>query len=387
MNQVLEPSRLPIILQKVEEAWADARANQDTNLVAIAPTLKGLCDISNVRTPNLLLNQKDRKPEMEIAWMNACTNNPEILTDRWVRDIPCDFQGWTIGTNKQKISITTIIRDAFAVPYMVYDNLYSAEDMFRESYMLCIKGILEKANQLGIAKLITYAGLNKMQHGMGKDGGSGATSWKLTKIPYKNLYPQAFNAYTAMTQRMNKMVNPKLFVGGALEVSENIDGSLEQFKFGGATVYSDFENFPAQGLINDMFMVAKGAVGVLNTWNYELTSEIKWDKVKPIGADQEMYYAEQLPAEYSPNGRPLVVDITKKFVKRTIAQNQYGSLNVDNRCEWVELYNVELKLEFILNPLACQDQTTGVLRLRADDTLPVYLSPVQLVQTVQHGTV
>ena len=82
MNQVLEPSRLPIILQKVEEAWADARANQDTNLVAIAPTLKGLCDISNVRTPNLLLNQKDRKPEMEIAWMNACTNNPEILTRR-----------------------------------------------------------------------------------------------------------------------------------------------------------------------------------------------------------------------------------------------------------------------------------------------------------------
>lgn len=385
MNEVISPSRLPIILQKCEEAWADARAHADTNLAPVAPTLKGLCDLSNVRTPNLLLNNKLRKPEMTIAWQNACTGNPEILTDRWVRDIPCDFTGWTIGTNNQKIAITTIIRDAFAVPYKVYDDLYTSEEKFQESYMLCIKGIIEKANELGIAKMITYAGLNKYQIGLGTDGGSGATSWKMTKIPYKNLYPQSFNAYTAMVQRMNKMVSPKMFVGGALEVSEEVNGSLEMFKFGTAQVYSDIEHFPQQGLTNDLFMVAKGAIGVLNTWNYELTSEIKWDAVKPIGADQEMYYAETLPAEFSPNGRPLVVDITKKFVKKEIAENQYGNLNVDNRCQWVEVYNIELKLEFILNPLACQDQTTGVLRFRADDTLPVKLSPVQLMQTVQIG--
>ena len=381
---VLDPSRLPIVLQKIEEAWADARANQDTNLVAVAPTLKGLCDNSNVRTPNLILNKGDRKPEMEIAWKDACTNSPEILTDRWVRDIPCDFQGWTIGTNKQKVAITTIVRDAFAIPYMVYDNLYTTEELFQDSFMLCIKGILEKANQLGVAKLVSYAGVNKYTKGMGTDGGSGANSWKLTKVPRKNMYPQSLNAYTAMIQRMNKMVSPKMFVGGALEDIETVQGNLEQFKFGNAVVYSDFENFPSQGLEDDLFVVARGAVGVLNTYNFPLTSEIKWDAVKPIGADQEMYYAEALPAEYSPNGRPLVVDITKKFVKREIAQNQYGSLNIDNRCEWAEVYNVELKLEFTLNPLACQDKSTGVVRLRSDETLPMYVSPTQLVQTIAH---
>jgi hypothetical protein len=385
MSVVIEPSKMPIIQAKIEQAWADSRANQDTNLVAVAPTLKGLCNMSNLKVPNLILNRKDRKPEFEVAWMSACSNNPEILTDKWVRDIPCDFTGWQIGTSKQKMAVTTIIRDAFAVPYMVYDNLYTNEELFRQSYMLCVKGILEKANSLAIAKMVTYAGLNKMQKGMGVAGLTGVNAWNLTKVPAMNLHPQSFNSYVAMLQRMNKMVKPKVFTGGALEVSENVTGSLEEFKFGGQTVYSDMENFPAQGLDNDMFVVATGAIGVVNTFNYELSSEIKWNQVKPLGGDLEMYYAETLPAEFSPNGMPLVVDITKKFVKREIAQNQYGNLAVDNRCEWVEVYNLELKLDFMLNPLACEDKATGVVRIKSDSTLPVFLSPTQLVQTVQHG--
>jgi hypothetical protein len=194
-----------------------------------------------------------------------------------------------------------------------------------------------------------------------------------------NLTEKGLASYVGLAKRKNKMVNPSLFVGGALEVSENVDGSLEKFKFGGLDVYSDFEHFPDQGLTSDMFLVSRGAMAFLNTWNYDTTP------TDPVGPEYEVYFSTSLPSEYQANGFPIMVDIVKKFVKREIAVGKYGQKGVSNQCEWVEIYNVRLTFEVPLNPLACSEGQTGIVRLRANDALPIYLSPQQIVQMVNVG--
>jgi hypothetical protein len=381
-NQILDASKLLGLLVDANVAWRDARAVQQTNLVAVAPTFKGICDLSNVTVPDFFRGNDKRTPEMTIAWIEACTGNPQYFTDMWVRGIPCDFEGWTVGTANQKMEIKSWVEDSFYLENKVYDNLFTKEQLFQKAYQRCIKGIIEKVNSICTAKMTSYAGINKYQDTkqMGKNGGgSGSTAWKITDLPTMNLTEKGLASYVGLAKRKNKMVNPSLFVGGALEVSENVDGSLEKFKFGGLDVYSDFEHFPDQGLTSDMFLVSRGAMAFLNTWNYDTIP------TDPVGPEYEVYFSTSLPAEYQANGFPIMVDIVKKFVKREIAVGKYGQKGVSNQCEWVEIYNVRLTFEVPLNPLACSEGQTGIVRLRANDALPIYLSPQQIVQMVNVG--
>lgn len=379
-NQILDPSKLSELLLDAEVAWSTARAVQKTNLVAVAPTFKGVCDLSDVKVPDFFRNNTLRTPKLKIAWVEACTSNPQYKTDMWVRGVPCDFSGWTVGTQNQEIQIDSFVEDSFHIPYEIYDNLFTVEQLFQTAYNRCLKGIIEKVNEICTAKMVSYAGVNKFQQTkqMGKNGGgNGATAWKITDLPSKNLTEKGLASYVSLVKRKNRMVNPSLFVGGALEVSENVNGSLEKFKFGGLDVYSDFEHFPDNQLTDDMFLVSNGAIGFLNTWKHSTTP------TAPRGADMEVYFSKSIPSEYTANGYPIMVDITRRFWKREIAEGKYGSLGVDNQCEWVESYNVRLTFEVQLNPLACSEGQTGVLRMRANDSLPIYLSPQQVVQMVQ----
>lgn len=378
-NQVLEPSRLADLLLDAENVWSSARAVQKTNLVAVAPTFKGICDISDVVVPDFFRGNDKRKPLLKLAWIEACTSNPQYFTDMWVRGIPCDFSGWTVGTVNQTILITSYVEDTFHIPFKIYDNLFTTDQLFINAYNRCIKGIIEKVNGICTAKLVSYAGVNKYQEAkqMGRNGGgAGATAWKITDLPTLNLTEKGLASYVGLAKRKNRMVNPSLFVGGALEVNENVNGSLEKFNYAGLNVYSDFEHFPENGLTNDMLLVSNGAVAFLNTWNYETTPS------QPMGPEMEVYFSKSLPGEYNANGFPVMVDIVRKFWKREIAENKYGALGVDNQCEWVESYNVRLTFEVPLNPLACAEGQTGVIRLRANDALPVFLSPSQVMQHV-----
>ena len=379
-NQVLDPARLSDLLLTAESVWNSARAVQKTNLVAVAPTFKGICDISDVVVPDFFKGNDLRKPLLKLAWIEACTSNPQYKTDMWVRGIPCDFTGWMVGTANQTINITSFVEDSFHIPYKIYDNLFTVDQLFQTAYNRCIKGIIEKVNQICTAKLTSYAGVNKYQEArqMGVNGGGiGATAWKITDLPTKNLTEKGLASYVGLAKRKNRMVNPSIFAGGALSVNENVDGSLEKFKFGGLNIYSDFEHFPENGLTNDMFLVSNGAVAFLNTWNFETTPS------QPIGPQMEVYVSKGLPAEYTANGYPIMVDIVRKFLKREIAVAQYGApLGVDNQCEWVESYNVRLTFEVPLNPLSCSEGQTGVIRMRANDALPVFLSPSEIQQYI-----
>jgi hypothetical protein len=378
-NLVLDPSRLSDLLLDAEQVWASARAVQKSNLVAIAPTFKGICDLSDVVVPDFFRGNDKRKPLLKLAWIEACTSNPQYHTDMWVRGVPCDFSGWTVGTANQEIEITSFVEDSFYIPYKIYDNLFTVEQLFVNAYNRCIKGIIEKVNAICIAKMVSYSGVNKFQDvkQMGKNGGgTGATAWKITDLPYLNLTEKGVSSYVGLAKVKNRMVNPSLFTGGALEVTENVDGSLEKFRFGGLEVYSDVIHFPENSLTNDMFLVSNGAMAFLNTWNYETTP------TAPMGPEMEVYVAKALPSEYRANGYPIMVDITRKFIKREIAVGKYGMKNVTNQCEWIETYNVRLNFEVPLNPLACNEGQTGVIRLRSNDALPVFLSPSQIQQHV-----
>lgn len=379
MYESLDPSRLPELLVNINQAWEDARANMDFLYLPYANTFAAILDATTARLPTL--QQRDRSPEVKMAWMEACEGTANYSTGQWLKGIPCDFSGWAVGTNNQTVRVTSSVSTSFAVPLRIFDNLFTPEQLFETAYMKAQKLLLEKWNEQAIAKLIAYSGYNKYQLGMGVNGGAGPTSWKLTRIPYRNLYPASFNAYIRMAGRLNKFLDPRLICGGALEVSEYVEGSLEQFQFGNQRVYSDLETFPSLDIENDMFLMARGAVAFVNINEYSFDGATR----PPMGAEEEIYFAVTMPNRYSVNGQPLVADVTRKRIKREIAQERFSTYVVDNRCEWYDEYHIELKGEIMLNPLACSDTTTGVLRFRADDTLPVYLSPTQLMQTVDVG--
>jgi len=372
---VIEASALPDMLARAEELWEDSRATANTRYVPEAPTFRALCENTTAKMPKF--QNRMMTPKQVIAWVEACTNNPQILTNRWVRDVPCDFTGWTVGTNKDEVTISTIITDTFAIPYKIYDNLFTPQELFNEGWLKAVKGIIEKANSLSVAKLATFAGLNDYHGGMLSDGGTGPTSWKITDFPYKNLFPESFGSMLRMVQRRNDMVNPFIIAGEVMSTLEDVQGDLEKFKFGRWDVFSDMIDFPEQDLEDDLFLVSQGAVGVFNTYNYPTSQE------NIVGSNfNETHISRALPSIYNLNGQPQFMDITTKFEKREIAENQYGNLNVDNRCEFVYTYNLEYKLEIKLNPTSCLEGRTGVIRFHSDDTSDLFLTPMKAVRTI-----
>ena len=378
--ELIEPSKLSIVLAKASTEWSKARAEQKTNLIPLAATFKGLCEHSDVKLPEFFKGTRTRTPEFEIAWAEACSGNPQYKTDAWVLGQPCDFSGWTVGTSKQKVAVTSYVEDSFYLPYDVIDNLISREEMFQKAYLRVIKGLIEKLDKIAVAKIQTYTGVNKLQDSefLGVNGGSGQTSWKTTLVPRANLYPESFNSYVRMVQRTNRMESPSLYVGGALEMSEFVDGSMEKMKFGNMEVYSDLENFADLNISKDMFLISHGAIGVLNAWGNPSVP------TTPLGSESIVKFSRQLPAEYSANGEPLVMDITRKILKRELATNQYGNLDVSGQCELVEVFSFRISFDFALNPLACQETQTGIIRFRSDNTLAPFVSPARLAQVYQY---
>lgn len=374
LYSALDPTLLPEILVDIEQRWTDARAAQDFQYVPNANTFVAIINNTTARFPEL--EQRFRTPELTLTWMEACTGEANLKTGVWMKGVPCDFSGWIVGTNKQKVKVETMVDTAFAVPLEVYDNMYTPAQAFALAMMRAEKIILEKWNQHAIAKLLSYAGYNKYHMGLGADGSPGPTSWKITDVPYKNLNAQTFNSYVRMLGRMNKFVNPDLITGGALEVSEYVPGSLERFQFGNLNVYSDVETFPELGLELDMFLLARGAVAFVNIFNHPINGA----SAAPMGPDQEIYFSMALPSAYQVNGQPIMLDVTRKRIKKAIAQERFPDYITDNRCEWYEEYNIELKGEIMLNPLSCSDTGTGVLRLHADVDAPPVLSPTTIQQ-------
>ena len=370
----LDPTLMPEILLDIEQAWSDARAAGNFMYVPKASTFLAILQNTTADLPEL--KQRYRTPEVEIYWAEACNGTADFRTGTWLKGVPCDFSGWIVGTNKQKLSVSSIADTAFAVPLEVYNNRVTPEELFKKAFMRATKLVIEKWNAHAVAKLLTFAGYNNYQIGLGTDGGIGPTSWKITDIPYRNLVPNTLNAYVAMLGRMNNFTATELITGGALEVSEYVPGYLEKFKFGNLNVWSDVETFLGLGLTYEMFAMAKGAVAFVNTFNHPIGGA----SFPPIGENREIYYSVPLPSVYNVNGQPIMLDVTRRRIKRNIAQERFPEYNTDNRCEWYDEYNIELKGEILLNPLSCSDTSTGVIRLHADTEAAPVLSPTTIQQ-------
>ena len=378
--ELIAPTVLPKLMLRCDNAWKQARAVNKTNLIPNAATFKGLCEHSDIQVPDFFKGTRTRTPKFDVVWADACTNNPQYKTDAWVLGMPCDFSGWTVGTNKQEVMVKSYVDDAFYLPYDVFDNMIPREEMFEKAYLRMLKGLIEKLDQIAISKMQTYTGVNALQDTdfLGVNGGgTGANAWKTTLVPRANLYPESFNSYVAMLGRANKMESPSLYVGGALEMSEFVPGSLEKMKFGNLEVYSDLENFADLGISKDMFLISHGAIGVLNAWGNP--------SVPTPELDGMVQFSRALPPEYNVNGMPLMMDITRKRMHRTLVEDQYGAgLDVAGQCEIVEKFYFRISFEFALNPLACQELQTGVLKLRSDNTLQPFMSPMRLAQTFNY---
>jgi hypothetical protein len=294
------------------------------------------------------------------------------------RGMPCEFTGWTPNTNKQEIVIARRFREAFFVPAEedYIDNLFSREDSFNMGYNQCQKNLAELLNKYFISKTMEFSGENKFHKGFGLPALTGPTAWEKTKFPYKNTldqnFPAVFNSYLSMSQRFNKLNNPFLIEGGFMQLTQGqrVDGSLERYNYAGRNVYSDMNNmidFNGTSLFNDAFLIARGAMAFFSVYNNPSAAVVE------SGSNFEVIkMSRPLLGFQDANGQPIMVDIYHERKRTEILQAEFPNKNIDNRCKIYDVYYMEIHGELFLNPLACGDNTTGIIHLTADETLPYF---------------
>lgn len=373
----ISASVLPRRLVKADAFWQNARAVQDFNLTPKCATLRGLLRQQTAKFA-ALSNDPTRSPIIDIAWVQACNGTATVDTDVWIHGIPCDFSGWLVGTAKQTYTLKQRVKTAFNIPVEIYDNLHTREELLEKGLAKAQKVLAEKLDDIAIAKLVLYAGLNKYQDAddLGAAAGTVGNEWKRTKLPWKNLYRESLAQYLQKVIDENDFSSAKLYTGGILSLSEFVNNdNKDEFNFADLPVIQDRRGFNAQNLKNDMFLVATGAMALITSNNNPSTAS-EFQNITRL--------ARPLLDLRDGNGRPVYYDMYVKRVQRNVNQDDHPDFDTTGRCEYMDNFYMEIHYDWLLNPTACGDATTGVVRFTADRTMEYVESPGPVVRTMEY---
>lgn len=365
---------LPKRLLKADQFWRSARANQDYYYTPKCATLRGILAMQNARFERL--KDRQRTPVLDIAWVEACNGTVNVTANVWVRGIPCDFSGWLVGTNKQEVFVKQRVDTSFSIPVEVTDSLFTPDELLQKGLAKAQKILAEKLDDIAVAKLISFSGINKYQgsNDLGVAGGAVGSEWKLTKLPWENAYVQSMSGYFQKVIDENDLSGARLFTGGALSLSEYVNNdNKDAFAFGDLSVYQDRRGFNLAAIPDDMFLVSNGSVALVTINNCPTEASTNFENITSV--------ARPLLDLQDANGTPLYYDMYVKRVRRNVNADDHPGLTTTGRCEYMDNYYMEIHYEFLLNPTACSDTSTGVVRFRLDRTAAYVASPAQPVRT------
>lgn len=356
-----------------EEAWADSQAVKSRRYM---PPLKTVGTILSQQTARLEpLKSRRNCGTMKVGWKALCQGTPSITTGiTKINTFLCDIVGTGSNTAVATYTMDTAITSSgFEIEDDDCENLYTTEQLLTDGLLLQHKEIVEKLNEFVMSKLVSFAGANNyLGNGLVTDAGG-----DLYKVSSYDANAATLVPYLLRAADINKMSDPFVFTGDALYNNKYVDAKQKGTAadkgywdmWGDAAIVEDFLTFNNLSMPNDFFFVDAGSVAIVTKYTGSAIPEEKdygfWLSTQPL-----------LGGIIRDNaGEPLYVDVYHKRQKRT-----KETVGGKTRCVMVDTFVLELKVNVFLNPLACNNNYTGVINFQKDATIPPFGVPASFAK-------
>lgn len=291
-------------------------------------SLKAIMAVSNARVLNPISASK-KDFDVEVEWMNTC--------DMEVEDnVACEFDGTKSSTNvkEYKLEYEKVVR--FSVDEMDFrDNRFDTEESVAKQFLTADKILVEWFNSLAIARLNTFAGINTYT------GDKGTVAGTDTFIPaaYWNADLMAYFHKVSVLNDFNSPVllnGHNLYTQNYLAGAKSGDVSGDVVLFGTIPSYWDLFNLDAINEEQVSYLIENGAIAWANK-------------------------------AYNPD-IPQVVNgvFTRYTMQSSFAPMLKYDIFYEPECTLEDAvkhnFKVKLKADIFINPTACTETNTGVLR-------------------------
>lgn len=269
--------------------------------------------------------------DVEVEWMNTCEMAVEDNTD-------CEFDGVKSSTNvkEYKLEHEKVVR--FSVDeYDFRDNRVDTEESVAKQFLAADKALVEWLNQLTIARLETFSGVNEY------DGDKGTVSGTDTFIPaaYWNADLMGYFHKISILNRFNSPIllnGHNLYTQNYLAAAKagNANGAGDAVLFGTIPSYWDLFWMDAISDAQVSYLIQNGSIAFASkTYNPD-TPQVVNGVFTRYTIDSKWVPGLKYDVFYEPECT------TSDAVKHN--------------------FKVKVKADMFLNPTGCAATNTGVLR-------------------------
>jgi hypothetical protein len=323
-------SQLQTVLAKADKLWKDNQQHAEyTPNVAI---MTALMKEQTARLQEIENPEKDKT--LRIYWIADC--NTGVTTDD---ENDCEINGPEAESKSEDYALTIKKMVKFSVKEnMGRTNLVNREDALAVQLLARMKEMDEYIAQTAVAKLNSFVGTNQFTGGIGVVDGT--TTYIAPSYWTGDMY-----GYLAQVAIMNKLQNPFAVHGSNL------------FQQNWQAAYN-----AANSNQKDQLPKLQSIRSYWDMWNIDSVNSP--DAVSYLIAKGAVAFSSKA---YYPKGTPVEFMLSKRWsVESKSLPGVWYDVIYTNRCNQEDIihdYKIKAKFDFFLNPLGCNEDVTGVLKI------------------------
>lgn len=347
---------------KAEETWQDSQAVKSRRYMPKTNTLTSILDQQTASFDPL----KSRRNcgSIKLTWKALCPGNATIVTGmQKVNSMLCLPTGTPSNTAVSTYTLDKFIQSSgFTIVDDLCNNMYELEELLADGLMIQHKEIAEKLSAYVLAQTVSMKGANNYLDG----GFASAAAGNLYEISAWDASAASLVPYLLRVGEAHNMTNPFLMQGSAIYNNLYKDGKQQGTPadsgyakmWDDLSVVEDFKGFNALGMNDDFLLMDAGATALVTKYTGTATPT-------QLKSDYHLTTMPLLGGTIRDNqGEPLYVDVY--HTRGMVAAETVGGVN---RCFIGDTFQLELKFGYFLNPLACNDNYTGIIHFKKNATI------------------
>lgn len=353
---------------KAETDWQDSQAVKSRGYMPAMDTLLAILGQQTARFAPL----KDRNNcgSVKVTWENACPVDSTIITGiTKVNAMLCAPTGIGSSTTTADYGITKLLQSpGFTITDDQCQNTYDTVELIARGLLADHKSMAEKLCKYILAQLVTFSGANNyLGNGLITQAAgninkiSSYDAVAATMVPYL-LRAADSNNMTAPFLLQGDMIYNNLYVDSKQEGTPADRGYMKMWR--DLQVTEDFKAFAALSMSTDAFLIDYGSTALVTKYAGSTTQ-------REIVAD---YYITSVPLMggifRDANGEPIMIDLYRRHQMVTVE-----TVGGQTRCVEGDVFTHEMKFDYLLNPVACNNGYTGVIHYKKDATIAPFGVP------------
>ena len=335
---VFTPSQIQIIQTKAEAMWRDSRAvKRPVHLDAV----KAVVENQTARFTEITDSDKDNK--VKVTWLEDCDIQTTELQD------DCSIDGVELGSNSKEYGMNIGQQTTFKVDERIgRTNTYTSDEVIATGLMNRLNALDEYYAKRVLTDLKLASGVNAYPTPYTFN-----STLKTTEVQ-EDKYNLKMVAHLLQQAEMNDISNPYFISDGLFFIdvananfdAMNADGKGDYNRYQALNLYFDQRNFNKAGVEENLFMIDQSAVGLYTK---------AWYGQQPTlyaGDIQKTLYS--VPSLNLPNVR--------YDVEYTMTCEKKGG-----EPKYYHVFKISTQGLFAVNPVACNDTSTGVLSYKRVD--------------------